>query len=94
MSIRLMLEIASMAGVSTLGFLLTLANYRLVAQVNSLCPQELEMSRPGGDVLKLLHLHREYRRLFPEGNLLFRIRIMIAMLFACMLVAVLAVRIL
>ena len=92
MPIGLLIEIAAVAGVSTLGLLLTLANYRLVGQVNSLCPQELQSAHAGADVLKLLHLHREYQRLFPEGNLLFKIRIMMVLMFACMLAAAFAVR--
>lgn len=92
MSTRFLIEGAAFAGVSTLGLLLTLANYRLVAQVNSLSPQELELSRVGGDVMKLMHLHREYQKLFPEGNLVLRIRVMMALMFVCLLVASLAVR--
>lgn len=87
MFIRLLIEIAAIAGVSTLGLLLTLANYKLVGQVNAQRPQELQSVYAGGDVLKLLHLHREYRRMFPDGNLHFKIRVMLLLLFACMLAA-------
>jgi hypothetical protein len=92
MSIHPLIEASAFACVSTLGLLLTLANYKLVAQVNSLSPQQLELSRPGGDVARLLHLHREYRRLFPEGNLVFRIRLMMALMLVCLLMASAAVR--
>lgn len=92
MSIRFLIEGTAFVGVSTLGLLLTLANYRLVAQVNSMSPQELEFSRVGGDVMKLMHLHREYQKLFPAGNLVFQIRVMMALMFVCLLVASLAVR--
>jgi hypothetical protein len=92
MSIHFLIEGAAFVGASTFGLLLTLANYRLVAQVNSLSPQELEISRVGGDVMKLMHLHREYRKLFPEGNLVLQIRVMMALMFVCLLVASLAVR--
>lgn len=85
MFIRLLIEVAAIAGVSTLGLLLTLANYKLVGQVNALSPQELQSAYAGSDVLKLLRLHREYRRLFPEGNLHFKIRIMLVLMFMCML---------
>jgi hypothetical protein len=68
MIIRLLIEIAAIAGVSTLGFLLTLANYKLVGQVKAQSPQELQSTYAGEDVLKLLRLHREYRRLFPDGS--------------------------
>jgi hypothetical protein len=87
MFIRLLIEVAAVAGVSTLGLLLTLANYKLVGQVNAQSPQELQSAYAGGDVLKLFHLHREYRRLFPEGNLHFKIRIMLVLMFMCMLAA-------
>jgi hypothetical protein len=87
MFIRLLIEVAAVAGVSTLGLLLTLANYKLVGQVNALAPRELHSTYAGGDVLKLLHLHREYRRLVPDGNLHFKIRIMLVLMFACMLAA-------
>jgi hypothetical protein len=94
MSIRLLIEVVAFAGVSTLGLLLTLANYKLVSEVNSLCPQELEFSRIGGDVMKLLHLHREYQRLVPGGNLHLRIRVMAVLMFACMVLGSLAGRVL
>lgn len=92
MSIHFLIEVAAFAGVSALGLLLTLANYKLVAEVNSLSGQELELSRPGGDVVRLLQLHGEYNRLFPQGNLVFRIRLMTALMFACLLMASIAVR--
>ena len=87
MFIRLLIEVAAVAGVSALGLLLTLANYKLVGQVNALSPQELHSVYAGADVLKLLRFHREYRKLFPEGNLHFKIRIMLVMMFACMVAA-------
>lgn len=89
-----MIEILAVAGVSAFGLLLTFANYKLVNKVNAHSPQELDAPHPGGDVLKLLHLHREYQRLFPEGNLHIRIRVMMALMFACLLVAALAGRVL
>jgi hypothetical protein len=92
MSIRFLIEIAAIAGVSALGLLLTLTNYKLVAQVNAQSTEEFETTLPGGDVMRLLHMHREYGRLFPEGKLVLRIRVMMALFFVCLLLASVAVR--
>ncbi len=92
MSIHLFIEVAAFAGVSTLGLLLTLTNSRLVAQVSALSSAEMETTPPSGDVMRLLHMHREYGRLFPEGKLVLQIRVMMALLFVCLLAASVAVR--
>ncbi|MGB6194716.1 MAG: hypothetical protein WBF42_19785 [Terracidiphilus sp.] len=92
MYIQLLIEVAAIAGLSALGLLLTLTNYKLLAQVTALSGGEFESTPPGGDVTRLLRMHREYGRLFPEGKLVTRIRLMIALLFLCMLVASVAVR--
>jgi hypothetical protein len=93
-SIRILIEILAMAGVFTLGSLLTLANHKLVHKVNAQSPQELDSLHFAGDLMKMLHLHREYQRLFPDGKLHIQIRVMVALLFACMLVGAVAVRVL
>ncbi len=92
MSTHLLIEVAAFASVSALGLLLTLTNYKLVAQMSALRTAEVETTPPSGDVMQLLRLHREYGRRFPEGKLVLQIRVMTALLFASLLVASVAVR--
>jgi len=86
MSLRIIIGILAIAGVSTLGLLSTVTSYKMVDQVNALLPRERRFSDFGWWAGKRLRLHTEYRQLFPDGNLLTRFWIITALMFACMLV--------
>jgi hypothetical protein len=83
MSARLLIGIAAIAGVSVCG--LTVVNYEMVDQVNGRLPKDVQFSPLGWYLPKTLRLHREYRRLLPDGRLLLQIRLLIALMFGSLM---------
>ena len=85
MSVRMIIGIVATAGVSALGLLSSVTSYKIVDKVNSRLPKERQFSPFGWWAGKTLRLHSEYRRLFPDGNLVVRFWTITAMMFACLL---------
>jgi hypothetical protein len=56
-------------GVAALGIADSAAYWAMVDKVNARLPKEQQLSHAGWWFGKYLRIHREYRRLFPEGNL-------------------------
>ena len=67
------------------GLLGAVANNEMVEEVNSRLPKDTQFSPMGWYLSKTLRLHREYKRLFPTGILLLKVRIAIAVAFGCLL---------
>jgi hypothetical protein len=88
MSTRLPIGIAAIAGASLCGLISTLVNDKMVNQVNGKLPKEMQFSSFGWYLSKTLRLHREYRRLFPDGELLLQARLLMAVGFGGLLVGV------
>jgi len=86
MSARLLVGITAMAGVSACGFISTLVYSKMVDQVNGRLPKDAQFSPLGRYPSKTLRLHREYRRLFPDGGLLLQVRFVIAVGFGSLIV--------
>jgi hypothetical protein len=63
----------------------TIANIEMLEEVNSVLPKESQFSPMGWYLSKTLRLHREYKRLFPAGTLLTKVRLAIAFAFGCLL---------
>lgn len=80
MSARLLVGIAAVAGVSVCGLLSTLVNCKMMDQVNSKLPKDARFSPIGRYFPKNLRLHREYRRLFPDGHLLLQTRLLLGLM--------------
>ncbi len=80
-----------MAGVSVCGVISALVNSKMVGQVNGSLPKDAQFSPLGWYFPKTLLLHREYRRLFPDGRLLVQARLLIAIGFAGLLACAWAV---
>lgn len=78
--------IVAIAGVSTLGLLSSVTAHKMVDEVNARLPKELQLSPFGWYAGKTLHLHSEYRRLFPNGKLVARFWTITALMFVCLLV--------
>jgi hypothetical protein len=91
MSTRLLIGIAAIAGVSVCGLMSALANSKMVDQVNRKLPKDVQFSPLGWYFSKTLRLHREYRRLFPDGQLL-QVRLLIALGFGSLIVGAWALR--
>jgi hypothetical protein len=91
MSTRLLIGIAAIAGGSVCGLISTLVNSKMVDQVNGKLPKDVQFSPLGWYLSKTLRLHREYRRLFPDGQLLLQVRLLIALGFGSLMVGAWAV---
>jgi hypothetical protein len=75
-----------MVGVSVCALISALVNSEMVDQVNGRLPKHMQFSPLGWYLLKTLRLHREYRRLFPDGHLLLQLRLLIAFMFGSLMV--------
>jgi hypothetical protein len=91
MTLRMIIGIAAIAGVSALGLLSSLTSYKMMDEVNARLPKERRFGPFGWWAGKTLHLHGEYRRLFPDGKLLARFWTTTALMFACLLAAAWAI---
>jgi hypothetical protein len=91
MILRMIIGIAAIAGVSAFGLLSTITSYKMMDQVNARLPKDRRFARFGWWAGKTLSLHSEYRRLFPDGNLLARFWTITALMFSCLLVAAWAI---
>jgi hypothetical protein len=86
MSTRVIVGIAALACVSICGLVATLANFEMVDKVNGKLPNGKQFAELGWYWSKFQRLHREYKRLYPAGRLLFKFRILMAMMFACLVI--------
>jgi hypothetical protein len=84
MSVRVIVGIAAIVGVSGLGLLSSVISQRTVDQVNERLPKEQQFSPIGWYLPKTLRLHREYRRLFSDGNLANSVWTIVALTRACL----------
>lgn len=85
MNPRVIVGIAAVVGAVACGLFGTITNIEMVEEVNSRLPKDSQFSSMGWYLPKTLRLHREYKRLFPEGTLLVKVRIAIAIAFGCLL---------
>jgi hypothetical protein len=85
MNSRVIIGIVALVGVAACGLFGAIANIEMVEQVNSHLPKDSHFSPIGWHLSKSLHVHREYKRLFPKGTLLVKVRITIAIAFGCLL---------
>jgi len=88
MSTRLIVGIVALACVSICGLVMTLTGFEMVERVNEKLPEEKQFETLGWYPSKTYRLHREYRKIYPEGRLLLRVRVLIALMFTGSLVCV------
>jgi hypothetical protein len=65
---------------------LDLYEYEMIDKVNEKLPTEEQFGVLWWSVSKSQRLNREYKRLYPDGGLLLKIRVLTALIFACLLV--------
>jgi hypothetical protein len=85
--------IISMVGVmcgSLCGIGLSFTIFEMVDKVNGQLPAEQRFSRLGSYWFKYQRLKREYRRLYPYGRLVRRVRTLRILFLTCFFMAVLA----
>ena len=85
MNPRVIVGIVAVVGVATCGLFGTIANIEMVKEVNSRLPKDSQFSPMGWYLSKTLRLHHEYKRLFPNGTLLVRVRVAIGIAFGWLL---------
>ncbi len=83
MTVRLTLAFVFLLCVSGFGLAATINHIAIVEAVNAKLPTAGQFGQLGWGPFKTLRLHREYRRLYPDGTLLTRGGILsLAMLFS------------
>jgi len=87
MSFRLIIAIIAGVGVPVCGLTAASAGFEMVDKVNKLLPAEQQFAPLGWYYSKYKRLNYEYRRLYPDGNLLRRYRALTLLMFACGLVS-------
>jgi hypothetical protein len=91
---RVIVGIVALACVSTSGVIATLANWEMVEKVNEKLPKEDQFEALDWYLPKTQRLDRGYKRLYPGGRLLTKIRVLMALMFACLLFSAWCFRIL
>ena len=84
MTARIMVGIVALAGVSVCGLISAFADMDMVDKVNDKFPTEQQFDLLGWYLPKTQRLRGEYRRLYPDGPLLFRGRVCFALMFICL----------
>lgn len=86
MSTRVIVGIVALACISICGLVATFANFEMVDKVNGKLPKAEQFALLGWYWSKRQRLHREYKRLYPDGRLLLKVRVLTALTFACLLI--------
>ena len=85
MSTRVTIVIVALVCISACGLIGTIANFEMVEKVNEGLPKEEPFAELGWRS-KILRLHREYRKPYPDGRLLLKVRVLRALVIACLLI--------
>jgi len=85
MAIGVIVGRVALACASACGILSTIAHFEMVDKVNDKLASGKWFEQLGWYLSKSQRLHREYRRLYPAGRFLFKIRVLIALAIACFL---------
>jgi len=86
MTIRLIVGIVALACVSICGLIATFTRFEMIDRVNENLPEEKQFEMLGWYFSKTQRPHREYRRMYPDGRLLLKVRVLTALMFACLLI--------
>jgi hypothetical protein len=91
MSVRVIVGVLALAGVSACGIASTVVHNLMVEQVNAKLAAGDQFFPLWWNLTKTQRLNREYRRLYPEGRLLVGSRALGALMFACVLTCMWAI---
>jgi hypothetical protein len=86
MATRVIVGIIALVCVSICGMIAAFANFEMVDKVNNKLPKGEQFATLGWYFSKRQRLHREYRRLYPDGRLLLKVRLLVALMIACLLI--------
>jgi len=84
MSTRLIVGTIALACFSIFGLVASLTNLQMLDQVNDMLPRNEQFATLGWYFSKYQRLNREYKRLYPGGRLLLKVRVLIVLMFACL----------
>jgi hypothetical protein len=87
---RLIIGIAALVCASVCGIASSLVTFEMVDKVNERLPEEQQFALLGRYWSKRQRLHREYKRLYPDGGLLRRLRTLVVLACSCLLICVLS----
>ena len=86
MKTRVIFAVAALACVSVCGLVASLTIFEMVDKVNDMLPKGEQFAPLGWYFSKYQRLNREYKRLYPAGRLLLRVRVLTVLMFACLLI--------
>jgi hypothetical protein len=89
-SAQLIIGICAFVGMSACGMLSTFVFFDIVEQVNEQLPTERHFAPLGWYWTKYQKLGREYKRLYPDGRLLRKVRILMIVALVCGVICFLA----
>ena len=85
MESRFIVGMVALACVPAFGLLSTIASSQMVDKVNSRLPEEQQFPQLGWHLPRTLRLHSEYNRLYPSGRLSRKVRVLVGLMFSCLL---------
>ncbi|HKN75325.1 MAG TPA: hypothetical protein VJW94_09120 [Candidatus Acidoferrum sp.] len=90
MTTRVIIGVVALACVLVCSMVSTFARYEMMDKVNEKLPKEEQFGVLWWPVSKYQRLNREYKRLYPDGGLLSKVRVLTALtlMFAFLLVCV------
>jgi hypothetical protein len=88
MAARIVVGIVALACGSICCMIATFANFEMLYRVNASLPKSDQFNALGWYFFKTQRLHREYKRLYPAGRLLLKLRVLMALMIGCLFIAV------
>jgi hypothetical protein len=88
MSLRIILAIVAVAGMSIFGLTSSIMFEDMVAAVNRRLPKDQQFAPLGWYWTKTHRVQTEYKRLYPDGPLLRKVRTLWFLMFACFLTCI------
>jgi hypothetical protein len=88
---RFVIATVALVGVSACGLISNIVFFQMVAKVNERLPKERQFAPLWWYWPKYQRLKAEYKKLYPGGNLLRRVRVLGVLMFACLLICAWAV---
>jgi len=86
MTTRVIVGLVALACISICGLVATVASFEMLDKVNDKLPKGEQFALLGWYCSKRQRLHREYARLYPEGRLILKVRVLMALMFASLLI--------
>jgi hypothetical protein len=87
MAPRIIVAVVALACGAACGILSTFANFEMIDKVNGKLPEPERFALLGWHLSKHQRLRRTYRRFYPEGPLVLRVRVLTVLMFACGFIA-------